>query len=128
MGKKLLQIDVGGQPALSAFRGTTDIALAPKGRIFISDGYANARILEYSADGKKPVSGSMQARVRGGSICRTRSWCMRTTSSMSRTAREGVLRNSTSTENSERNPELGEDVFAENGSKWDAMGEPPGSP
>jgi hypothetical protein len=54
-GKKLLQIDVGGQPepALSAFRGTTDIAFAPKGRIFISDGYANARILEYSADGKE---------------------------------------------------------------------------
>ncbi|HEV2987099.1 MAG TPA: 6-bladed beta-propeller [Candidatus Angelobacter sp.] len=54
-GEKLLQIDVGGQPesARSAFRGTTDIAFAPKGRIFISDGYANARILEYTADGKK---------------------------------------------------------------------------
>jgi sugar lactone lactonase YvrE len=54
-GVKLLQIDVGGQPesARSAFRGTTDIAFAPKGRIFISDGYANARILEYTADGKK---------------------------------------------------------------------------
>src|SRR5208283_3126387 len=58
-GKKLLEIDVGGQsePALSDFRGifhgTTDIAFAPKGRIFISDGYANARILEYSADGRK---------------------------------------------------------------------------
>ena len=54
-GEKLLQIDVGGQPesARSAFRGTTDIAFASKGRIFISDGYANARILEYTADGKK---------------------------------------------------------------------------
>jgi streptogramin lyase len=54
-GKKLLEIDVGGQPtaALSPFVGTTDISFAPKGRIFISDGYANARILEYTADGKK---------------------------------------------------------------------------
>jgi hypothetical protein len=54
-GKKLLEIDVGGQPepAISPFRGTTDVAFAPKGRIFISDGYANARILEYTADGKK---------------------------------------------------------------------------
>jgi sugar lactone lactonase YvrE len=54
-GEKLLQIDVGGQPetARSAFRGTTDITFAPKGRIFISDGYANARILEYTAEGKK---------------------------------------------------------------------------
>jgi hypothetical protein len=58
-GEKLLEIDVGGlpEPAASdfrgAFRGTTDIAFAPKGRIFISDGYANARILEYAADGKQ---------------------------------------------------------------------------
>jgi len=54
-GEKLLQIDVGEQPETggSAFRGTTDITFAPKGRIFISDGYANARILEYTADGKK---------------------------------------------------------------------------
>ena len=54
-GKKLLEIDVGGQsaPAISAFRGTTDIAFAPKGRIFISDGYANAHILKYTADGRK---------------------------------------------------------------------------
>jgi sugar lactone lactonase YvrE len=54
-GKKLLEIDVGSQPepALAAFRGATDIAFAPRGRIFISDGYANARILEYTADGKK---------------------------------------------------------------------------
>jgi len=50
-----MQIDVGGQPetANGAFRGTTDIAFAPKGRIFISDGYGNARILEYNAEGKK---------------------------------------------------------------------------
>jgi hypothetical protein len=58
-GEKLLEIDVGGlpEPAVSAFRGaflgTTDIAFAQKGRIFISDGYANARVVEYTADGKK---------------------------------------------------------------------------
>src|ERR1700744_4211539 len=53
-GEKLLQIDIGGQPepARSPFNGTTDIAFA-KGRIFITDGYANARVLEYSADGRK---------------------------------------------------------------------------
>ncbi|MEZ5356094.1 MAG: 6-bladed beta-propeller [Bryobacteraceae bacterium] len=54
-GKKLREIRVGGQPAdhRSAFKGTADIAFAPDGRIFIADGYANARILEYSADGKR---------------------------------------------------------------------------
>jgi streptogramin lyase len=54
-GNKLLQIDVGGQPETAAgfFLGATDITFAPKGRIFISDGYANARVLEYTTDGKK---------------------------------------------------------------------------
>lgn len=54
-GEKLMQIDVGGQPAnsRSQFVGTTDIAFGPNGRIFISDGYGNARILEYTSDGKR---------------------------------------------------------------------------
>jgi hypothetical protein len=54
-GEKLMQIDVGGQPEnpRSQFVGTTDIAFGPNGRIFISDGYGNARILEYTSDGKR---------------------------------------------------------------------------
>ena len=54
-GQRLLQIDAGGQPesVASTFRGATDIAFSPSGRIFITDGYANSRILEYSANGKK---------------------------------------------------------------------------
>jgi hypothetical protein len=54
-GEKLMQIDVGGQPenSRSPFVGTTDIAFGPNGRLFISDGYGNARILEYTADGKR---------------------------------------------------------------------------
>jgi DNA-binding beta-propeller fold protein YncE len=54
-GKKLLEISVGGLPESprSAFCGTTDIAFAANGRIFISDGYANARILEYTAEGRR---------------------------------------------------------------------------
>ncbi len=54
MGEKLMEISVGGQPATkSGFNGTTDIAFAPNGHLFISDGYGNARILEYTADGKR---------------------------------------------------------------------------
>ena len=54
-GKTLMDIRVGGQPTPCGhnFCGTTDIAFAPNGRLFISDGYANARILEYTADGEK---------------------------------------------------------------------------
>ena len=53
-GKKLLEIAVGGQPAnaKSAFKGTTDIAFGAKGQLYISDGYANARVLEYTREGK----------------------------------------------------------------------------
>jgi DNA-binding beta-propeller fold protein YncE len=53
-GRQLMRIEVGGQPeSKNPFCGTTDIAFAPDGRLFISDGYGNARILEYSADGKR---------------------------------------------------------------------------
>src|SRR5688500_5597672 len=54
-GKVLLDIVVGGQPTPCAenFCGTTDVAFAANGHVFISDGYANARILEYTADGEK---------------------------------------------------------------------------
>ena len=61
-GKKLMEIEIGGQPTpcqsssitkAPTFCSTTDIAFAPNGHLFISDGYANARILEYTPDGKK---------------------------------------------------------------------------
>ena len=57
-GKKLAEISVGelatGQNcAFPTLCGTTDITFAPGGRLFISDGYGNARILEYTAEGKR---------------------------------------------------------------------------
>jgi streptogramin lyase len=54
-GTKLLEIAVGGQPSpcRNNFCGTTDVAFAPNGHLFISDGYANARVLEYTRDGTK---------------------------------------------------------------------------
>ena len=57
-GKKLQEIPVGevatGQGcAFPTLCGTTDVAFGPNGRIFISDGYGNARILEYTPAGKR---------------------------------------------------------------------------
>ena len=57
-GKKLQEIDVGelatGRDCLPpVLCGTTDVAFGPNGRLFISDGYGNARVLEYTADGKR---------------------------------------------------------------------------
>jgi len=53
-GQKLLAIEIGGQPTpRTAFCSTTDIAFAPNGHLYISDGYHNARILEYTSTGTK---------------------------------------------------------------------------
>jgi DNA-binding beta-propeller fold protein YncE len=54
-GKVLLDIVVGGQPTPcpNNFCSTTDIAFAANGHVFISDGYANARVVEYTASGEK---------------------------------------------------------------------------
>jgi DNA-binding beta-propeller fold protein YncE len=57
-GRKLQEISVGeiaigDKCAFPTLCGTTDIAFGPNGRLFISDGYGNARILEFSADGKR---------------------------------------------------------------------------
>src|SRR5262245_12041724 len=54
-GTTLMRIEVGGQPSpcQGNFCSTTDVAFAPNGHLFISDGYRNARILEYLPDGTK---------------------------------------------------------------------------
>jgi DNA-binding beta-propeller fold protein YncE len=73
-GEKLMQIDVGEQPTgrRSRFVGTTDIAFGPHGRLFITDGYGNARVLEYTAEGKRvhewgtPGNGPGQFRLPHG--------------------------------------------------------------
>ena len=53
-GKKLLTISVGQQPADGGpFSGATDIAFGRNGHLFVSDGYGNARVLEYAADGRR---------------------------------------------------------------------------
>ncbi len=54
LGKKLLTITIRPLPETgSAFRGVTDVAFAPNGHVFLTDGYGNARVLEYTADGTK---------------------------------------------------------------------------
>jgi hypothetical protein len=53
-GKKLLTIVVGQAPDTgSPFRGATDMAFAQNGHLLITDGYGNARVLEYTADGRR---------------------------------------------------------------------------
>jgi len=59
-GKVLLEIGIPGKPspAMSGepFNRCTHTALSPQGDIYISDGYANARVHKYSAGGKHILS------------------------------------------------------------------------
>ncbi len=53
-GGKLLTINVEPVPETgSPFRGVTDVAFAPDGSVFITDGYGNSRVLQYTAEGTK---------------------------------------------------------------------------
>jgi sugar lactone lactonase YvrE len=76
-GKLLLRIEVGGAPAdRRGARGTTDIAFGPGGRVFIADGYANARIVEYNSAGERvkqwgsPGTGPGQFHLPHGLVLR----------------------------------------------------------
>jgi DNA-binding beta-propeller fold protein YncE len=52
-GKQLLRFEVGELPqSLTGFRGATDIAFAGS-RLFVADGYGNARVLEYDKSGRR---------------------------------------------------------------------------
>ena len=59
-GKVLLELGVPGKPApyLSGepFNRCTHTALSPRGDIYVSDGYGNARVHKYSPDGKLLMS------------------------------------------------------------------------
>jgi DNA-binding beta-propeller fold protein YncE len=53
-GKKLLEISVGEVPDPSrTFCGATDVAFGQNGHVFVSDGYCNGRVIEYTTDGQK---------------------------------------------------------------------------
>ena len=53
-GRVILQLGTKGTSGKDAthFNLPTDVAFAPNGDIYVSDGYGNARVVQYSADGK----------------------------------------------------------------------------
>jgi len=59
-GKVLLELGVAGKPAPfmsgEPFHRCTHTALSPKGEIYVSDGYGNAKVHKYSPDGKRLLS------------------------------------------------------------------------
>jgi hypothetical protein len=59
-GRVLLELGIPGKPAPymsgEPFHRCTHTALSPKGEIYVSDGYGNARVHKYSPDGKLLMS------------------------------------------------------------------------
>jgi hypothetical protein len=59
-GKVLLEIGIPGKPAPymsgEPFHRCTHTALSPKGEIYVSDGYGNAKVHKYSPDGRLLMS------------------------------------------------------------------------
>jgi peptidylamidoglycolate lyase len=53
-GKLLMSLGEKGQPGAgpNRFDRPTDVAIAPGGEFYVSDGYGNARVLKFSKDGK----------------------------------------------------------------------------
>ena len=85
------------------FRQCTHTALSPKGEIYVSDGYGNARVHKYSDDGKlRSCRGASPAPGRASSTCRTTSRAMPTAGSTSPIARIIACRCSTATAGSRR--------------------------
>ena len=53
-GKLLMSVGVRDEPGLDGrhFNQPTDVAIAPNGEFYVSDGYGNSRVAKFSADGK----------------------------------------------------------------------------
>jgi DNA-binding beta-propeller fold protein YncE len=53
-GKEIMRLGTKGVPGMSPnnFNLPTDVAFAPNGDVYVSDGYGNARVVKYSSDGK----------------------------------------------------------------------------
>lgn len=69
-GKELLTIDLGPTPAACGERrwrtcGTTDVAFAPNGHVYVADGYWNARVVELTAEGRRVREWGTKGAGRG---------------------------------------------------------------
>ena len=83
-GKVLLELGVPGKPAPfmsgEPFHRCTHTALSPRGEIYVSDCYGNARVHKYSPDGKllmswgEPGTGEGEFNIVHNSCCDSDGW------------------------------------------------------
>jgi DNA-binding beta-propeller fold protein YncE len=83
-GKVLLTLGISGKPAPlmsgEPFHRCTHTALSPKGEIYVSDGYGNARVHKYTPDGKlllswgEPGTGAGQFNIVHNICCDRDGW------------------------------------------------------
>ena len=68
-GRQRLRIEVGGVPDPNRdFCGASDIAFAPGGHVFVSDGYCNGRVVEYDAAGAEVRAWGRLGREPGPAV------------------------------------------------------------
>lgn len=72
-GRELMKMKVEEPPKPKGpFHGTTDIAFAPNGHLYVSDGYQNTRVIEFTKEGRRvrewgtPGTGAGQFQVPHG--------------------------------------------------------------
>ena len=82
------------------FNSPTDVAVAPNGDIFVSDGHVNSRIVKFSKDGRSSRRGASGATAPASSTCRTRSSSTRAAGCWWAIARTGAFRFSIRTDGS----------------------------
>ena len=105
-GQVLLTIGVPQKPAPfmsgEPFHRCTHTALSPKGEIYVSDGYGNARVHKFTPDGRLIKSWGSPAAIPASSTSCTISRPTPTAGSMSPTARTIASRCSTARANTRR--------------------------
>ena len=113
-GQKLLEISVGDVPDPSRdFCGATDVAFAQNGRVFVTDGYCNARVIGTTLLAGKFASGVAGARGQVSSTSFMQSRSALKGISMSRIVRTADCSGLTSMENS-----LASGSLAANSTMW----------
>jgi hypothetical protein len=101
-GKVILQLGQKGVPGMSPdnFNLPTDVAFAPKGEIYVSDGYGNPRVVKYTHEGKYLLQWGRGDRVQASSSYRTTSRSTARAESTSPIATTAESKSSIKTENS----------------------------
>lgn len=72
-GKEIMRLGTKGAAGRGPlnFNLPTDVAFAPNGDVYVTDGYGSARVVRYTRDGKYLLQWGTRGKGRASSDCRT---------------------------------------------------------